>query len=786
MADSNSAINFQIGLDTKEAVSNANALTSAVKQIEDTTALASRALDAFGKIAIAGTGIITAVLKAPVDFDNFLGNLNQKITQVGDTLNRYGDTLLKFKGGAFKAGEGGFGLSDDDYKKIMMQYATGTTAIEKYGSSRDANLKDFTGGAGMAMKLLGFDPEQATSMMTSLHKTIGLTFSEMEPFVKQMGIIGKSANMNSTQFANLTKQVTGYAKAYGLSGEAGKNFITQSLAVGSAISQLGMDAEQTMAKMNEVATGSEGGLVTSLLLGFKPGDAKGQLAAFQAKAKEIVAIAQSAGDQFAPLIMQKLGSAYGMNFNPEQMMRLAQGLPADKASTKRDATDIYEDISTTLHKTLAIAEKPKVTAGQVSQATLNAMGALAITEFRGVIEELKTDVIANLQHWISTAKEWIIDVKKFFGIGGDAQISFKQLALAALGLAAIPAAITSAFGLVGGIVGAAIATALKGGAVAGVASSAAGPLGLTGGLGILGTVGLILGAAGVGAAIGTFVRKYVLSDKQNEWIGDKLVEGFNPSQKQKQGGSDSNLDLVDRKTGKSQREMMSEGFSDYGGMGMSGDQDTSSYPTSAIAKSAGSTKKTSLSKSAVRAMAVDTAKKLGFNEEQTKAFLSIIEQESGFNQNVPKGKAGEIGVTQLMPANVKKFGVTDPTDVAQNLMGGGKLLKTEFDRYPNDMGKAVAAYNAGDGHVNAGTIPKSTEKYVADVMSRMGPAGSLASVHDSTTNSTISSILSLLSQHLGGQPAMAGSPSPADPTARISVQAMSGGSQYVANNGGGY
>jgi hypothetical protein len=62
--------------------------------------------------------------------------------------------------------------------------------------------------------------------------------------------------------------------------------------------------------------------------------------------------------------------------------------------------------------------------------------------------------------------------------------------------------------------------------------------------------------------------------------------------------------------------------------------------------------------------------------------------------------AGAQGLMQLEPGTARRFGVTNPSDPEQNIMGGTKYLRYLLDRYHGDIAKAVAGYNAGEGAVD--------------------------------------------------------------------------------------
>jgi soluble lytic murein transglycosylase-like protein len=78
-------------------------------------------------------------------------------------------------------------------------------------------------------------------------------------------------------------------------------------------------------------------------------------------------------------------------------------------------------------------------------------------------------------------------------------------------------------------------------------------------------------------------------------------------------------------------------------------------------------------------------------------FLRLVEQESGWNASARSVK-GALGLAQLMPATARALGV-DPLDPAQNLDGGARYLRTQYEAF-GSWPLALAAYNAGPGAVD--------------------------------------------------------------------------------------
>ncbi|MBK8724921.1 MAG: transglycosylase SLT domain-containing protein [Holophagaceae bacterium] len=97
---------------------------------------------------------------------------------------------------------------------------------------------------------------------------------------------------------------------------------------------------------------------------------------------------------------------------------------------------------------------------------------------------------------------------------------------------------------------------------------------------------------------------------------------------------------------------------------------------------------------------------------------AIIQAESAFYDKA-RSRVGALGLMQLMPATALRFGVTDPFDPRQNIMGGTKYLKWLMDYFGGDATKVIAAYNAGERAVEKyGGIPpyRETRGYVPKVL----------------------------------------------------------------------
>lgn len=112
-------------------------------------------------------------------------------------------------------------------------------------------------------------------------------------------------------------------------------------------------------------------------------------------------------------------------------------------------------------------------------------------------------------------------------------------------------------------------------------------------------------------------------------------------------------------------------------------------------------------------MAREAARRHGIPED---LFLRLVQRESGWKADAESHK-GAIGLAQLMPETAARLGV-DPADPRQNLEGGARYLRQQYDRFHN-WRLALAAYNAGPEAVerHSGVPPYAeTQAYVKAIL----------------------------------------------------------------------
>ncbi len=105
----------------------------------------------------------------------------------------------------------------------------------------------------------------------------------------------------------------------------------------------------------------------------------------------------------------------------------------------------------------------------------------------------------------------------------------------------------------------------------------------------------------------------------------------------------------------------------------------------------------------------------------TSLVKAVIQTESGGNPRAVS-HAGAMGLMQLMPANVREAGISDPFDPEQNIAAGTRQLAGLMDHYHGDLDLALAGYNAGPGAVHKyGGVPPfaETQNYIRKIRAAM-------------------------------------------------------------------
>lgn len=105
---------------------------------------------------------------------------------------------------------------------------------------------------------------------------------------------------------------------------------------------------------------------------------------------------------------------------------------------------------------------------------------------------------------------------------------------------------------------------------------------------------------------------------------------------------------------------------------------------------------------------------------------ALIQAESNFDPTALSSK-GARGLMQLMPATAGRFGIRPEQlfEADKNLEAGVRYFKVLMNRFPNDLVRILAAYNAGEATVERyrGVPPyRETREYIRRIFKSLGLA----------------------------------------------------------------
>lgn len=700
-----SAMHYAITGDTSQIVKQLDIMDAKIAQSDQHIQELTKSLSSFertaggvggffGGIAKWAGGVITVMetlLTYPAKLSNYMGTVNQRVTQVGDQLERYRKITTEIHA----IHEGAMaGVSIEDRNKIISGLVAGETLAEKYGPGARERAMGFGAGAGLLVRG-GFGADESAALMTSLRKQTGLVSAEMEGYAKQLLAVSRTSNMTNAEFARSTQHAIGLARAYGLVGAAAQNYVLSNLRVSSAVSQMGLDVESTMRKMNEVASGSEEGLLQSLLMGFNPNEPEAQMAGFQNMAQRIVGGASGMDPRFQPFFIRQMADSLGMKqFAVEDLQKMAKGISVEGAgkTEQQQTIDLLRDIKGELGKPEIGKESPFFTVQNTLNNVTSLYASMMETKFWNTLKDFQKDMNDNAPKWIGKLSDAFdkLDsiLKKYLNLDSS---KFRDL-LTTIGggtgaLGILGGAASIGMGILPSIL---VKRALAGGAAGGLAGTGSG----LGGPGMAAVGGLeATAAASLTAIAGTILLGLAIGGTLG-FIVDKITDMFPSLKKAKEKLSDAIVSTP----------VSIEGAFIEG-------QDISPVP--AVEELS----KTKIGKAAglgIKGTKDETLKNLIAKKAEeysipVELLSNLIGAESSFNtkavghDKIAANRGYGLGQTTLGTAQMYDKSITQPSDILNDVNKQLDLtahyLHDQLITFKGDAAKAVAAYNAGPGNV---------------------------------------------------------------------------------------
>ncbi|MDR1135222.1 MAG: transglycosylase SLT domain-containing protein [Clostridiales Family XIII bacterium] len=105
------------------------------------------------------------------------------------------------------------------------------------------------------------------------------------------------------------------------------------------------------------------------------------------------------------------------------------------------------------------------------------------------------------------------------------------------------------------------------------------------------------------------------------------------------------------------------------------------------------------------------------NNLDTKLLLAVAQKESNFRTDA-RNRSGATGLMQIMPKTAAAMGVTTDRllDAKTSIDKGAEYIRTQLNRYDDNVGLALSAYNQGSGNVSRGTFSRGYAESVNNIM----------------------------------------------------------------------
>lgn len=649
-------------VEKKITYSMKSASDSASKSVQTAETLLNKwtsGLKAVGTFITSVAGVTYALMEPALKMSNYMLTINQRLAGGEDILRRYKNMILDVKQVAGK--DEAFGLTIPQRQEIQMTALAQLSQTEKNRPNAEAQMANIQEGAATLINKTGMAAGQATELLMGLHRSTGLATESMGNFSSNLAYAFKNSNLTLEGFKKLTDAVSNIAIMYGKSNENAQKFVLNSVAVGSALTKLGLDATAVIKKMHQDTEGTEEGLIQDFILGINPDtDEADRAKRFESASKQLVSMANSMGPMFRNYFIQQLKGTYGLgNLSNEEITKIARG-EQTAGNKQEDLADIAKQILAKMN-TPAALDPSRITAGRA-------------------VEQITADIFAKgALQYEKTADDFVNYAVKFHEGFNEFADKIRDL-IGSLGLLATAALVAGAalFGLAAKKLAEGGLKALLGDAATAGAGGLAGQLLKTGGM-----VGLYLAAEKMSRDDEAKTPVPVIGSGKSA-IDDQRT--FTPEDK-----------------AKFQPLMRNKSYTPTWGSGANAEWEENKNPSS-----------TPSSGGNYDDIIKSASKTYGISEDQIRKIMMV---ESGGKSGVVS-KKGAGGLMQIMPGTAKELGLSneDRFNPEKAIPAGTKYYKQMLEQFGDPL-LATAAYNMGPGALEGAMkgkreIPQETLDYV--------------------------------------------------------------------------
>jgi len=174
-------------------------------------------------------------------------------------------------------------------------------------------LEDLTKVAGVAGEATGMGANRTAEILMEQSRSFAMNIPQMKEYADTMMAVSRVSGMSADQMSNLNDVAISMGRTFGKTGDEAKRFATDAVLVGGELSLMGFNVGDMLQKMTQQTTGSEAGLLQSLILGGPAGNVTERFKKVQDVSQQIMSMASGMPEEFREYFMTQVAGPMGLS-----------------------------------------------------------------------------------------------------------------------------------------------------------------------------------------------------------------------------------------------------------------------------------------------------------------------------------------------------------------------------------------------------------------------------------------------------------------------------------------
>lgn len=194
-----------------------------------------------------------------------------------------------------------------------------------FGAKSMADLSKLTDMSGVGGRATGMGTGRTAEVLMEQNRSLNQTMPQLEMYNTLMMAVSRVSGITAEQMSALNDQIVAMGVNYGKSGKEASQFAQEAVVVGGRMAEMGYNVTDMMGKMSQQATGSEYGVIQSLLLGGPAGQVAKRWENTQAAMKRLREMAAGLPEEFREYFIKQAAPNFGLQgFEVSDIMRAGQ------------------------------------------------------------------------------------------------------------------------------------------------------------------------------------------------------------------------------------------------------------------------------------------------------------------------------------------------------------------------------------------------------------------------------------------------------------------------------